>query len=153
MQEDHAARPEAPRAPGHGAAVIAVGRAADGEAGGELGMGVRHDLGHRHGVAERRLDLPPQKLRHGVGPAQRLEGAQAEARAFVLDVERGEAGLGRQARQGDQRRGRVALPGGDDDARLGQPGVGEDRVLLRRPGRVAPAGAVGHQGEGRVAVV
>jgi hypothetical protein len=58
------------------------------------------------------LDLRLQQPQHGIGAAQRLEALQAEAAAFVLVVQAGDAQFAGQPVKPDQRRDGIARPCG-----------------------------------------
>ena len=138
MDVDHAARPEPFRPPGDGPAMIAVGRAADGDLAG-FGMGLLDDLLHGDRTTQPVAQLRLQQTRHRIGPAKRLERPKAKARRLVLVPDLGDAELRRHLRQFVQRRRRIARPAGDRLARGHQPGFGQDRVLRLCPIRVDPA--------------
>ncbi len=93
------------RTPGHGAAVIAVGGAGDGDARGRLPEAVTDQIGRvRIGRDAASVKLGRQHARHRIGATQRLEAAQAEARRFVLQPDRIQARLAREGGQIAQRR-------------------------------------------------
>ena len=96
VDEDHAATVEALRAPGHGAAVIAVGGAGDGDPLGGAPVAACCQIGRarlRRHAATRQFG--GQHGGHRVGAAERLEAAEAEAGRLVLQPDDRHAGLRR----------------------------------------------------------
>jgi len=136
VQEHDAACAELPRAPGDAAAVVAVGGAGDGDEAGVVAA-CEEVGGAGGGAAAGELDQ--QDVGDGVGTAERLDAAEAEAVALVLEPNGADAGLGGQGREIVQRRLGVARPardfrlgaaeaaGGEDD------GAGSARVLVDEP--------------------
>ena len=127
VHEDHRLDPGLPGAPGDRAAVVAVGRAGDGQTLGAM-------------LARQALDC--------VGAAERLEAPEPEAVALVLVEQLGDAGLGGNRREPAKRRRRIAGPGPDGvpggAALLGR----EDVPLLGPVGRVAVETGVRDEGGG-----
>jgi hypothetical protein len=81
---DDAGAAEGAGTPGHRAAVIAVGRAGDGHAGGKIGAAAGGEIARGDGDLLRREDVPLQDLEHSIRAAQRLEAENAETLGFVL---------------------------------------------------------------------
>jgi hypothetical protein len=143
VDEDHAATVEALRTPGHGAAVIAVGGAGDGDPLGGAPVAARCQVGRaclRRHAATRQFG--GQYGGHCVGAPESLEAAEAEASRFVLQPETRHACLPGDRRQIMQQRHCVAVP--SDDLRLG---VLEARIRENsRPHSVEAR--IGEQAEG-----
>ena len=127
VHEDHRLCADLPGAPGDGAAVVAVGRAGDGQTVGAM---------------------PARQALDRIGAAERLEALQREAVALVLVEQLGDAGLGGNRREPAKRRRRIAGPGPDGvpggAALLGR----EDVPLLGPVGRVAVETGVRDEGGG-----
>ena len=114
-QEHRSARARTPRAPCHGEPVIAVGGAADRQVRDAGGGAAGSHIGDREGLPQ----SLPQQVDDCVGTAQRLEAAEAEAPAFVLQPQRLDAERLSEAVQPMQRRRSIALEARDRGARGG----------------------------------
>ena len=85
-------QPKVRGAPSDRAAVVAIGRAADGDPLRDRARLAGDDVVHRE-RDPRRLGAPHDDARDRVGSAQGFEAAEAEPSAFVLVVDRREAKL------------------------------------------------------------
>ena len=87
--------------------------------------------GAGHHDIRRRLAGRTQLAQHCIGPAQRLETAEPEARTFVLVRDACDTSEFRDAVEFDEARGRIAGPARDLGARGGE-GIGIEHGLLAR---------------------
>ena len=104
MDEDHRRAAGRSGAPGDRAAMIAVGGAGDGHARSDSADIGRGEVGRRELAAELALGFGEHQRGDRIGAAQRLEAAQAEPLAFVLDMDQRNTVFRGKRRQRDQRR-------------------------------------------------
>ncbi len=86
---DHALAAEALRAPGHRAAVVAIGRAGHGDVAHHVRVAAREQIVDRYVAdTESGADFAHQQAADSVRAPECLEAAQPEAAAFILDLPR-----------------------------------------------------------------
>ena len=96
--------------------MIAVGRTSHCDAAGDSAVFAGEEIARRYRACSALpLDFAGEQAQHGVGTAQRLEAAEAKARAFILVVNRPDSDAGGESRQ--------AIPGNLEE-------IGEASALL-----------------------
>ena len=128
-QEHRAPGAGASRAPGHGEPVVAVGRATHGHVMDARGGAARGNVRDGDVVAQ----TLAQQVHHGVGAAECLEAAEAEAPALVLEPQVADAEGAGETRQPMQRGGPVALEARDGGAGCGAALRQDHRAVVVAP--------------------
>ena len=132
---DHRLLAQQPGRPGHSAAVVSVGGSDEGDVPQRPAGGGGAQLLKAH-LLQGLPQLFRQTPGHGIAPAQRLEGVEAEPLGLILDPDLGHAQTVGQAVQGYQRSGGIARQAAVEAAGLLRlPGTGQGQV---GPGTLPP---------------